>query len=75
MYPYTSQSQSSSNIQCNTNIINSNIYNVSRLRIRDRGFINTGDCYSLVKKLTTHALAVTISTTGFQFYIQGTYNN
>jgi C1A family cysteine protease len=75
MYPYSGQDQSSRNIQCNTQIVQSNIYNVSRLRIRDRGFINGGDCYSLVKQLTTHALAVTISTSGFQFYIKGTYDN
>jgi hypothetical protein len=74
-YPYNEQSYNSGNIQCNTNLTNSRLYTGSRLRIRDRGFINTGDCYSLVMQLTTHALAVTISTRDFQFYMRGTYDN
>lgn len=49
-------------------------YASGKFRLRDFGFIPYNDCAELIQRLKIQPIAVSISTTNFQFYTSGTYN-
>jgi hypothetical protein len=75
MYPYSSQAlEDGVTNACNHTLLGTSSFKSSKVIINKAMNIPYRDCRAVVNVLKSQALAVSISTSGFQFYQSGIYH-